>query len=239
MGAVGFVSKAEHPGGMGHLHDGFQVGADAVIGRVIYQNSHSVGVFGDGLCHLFPFHAEGDAQTGVHLGVDVDRNRTAKHQRVDDAAVDIARQDDLIAPFAGGQDHALHCTGGAADHQERMGCTKGFRRQLFRFPDDRYRVAEVVQRLHAVDVHAHALLTKELRQLRVAAAALVARHIERNDSHLAEPLQCLVDGRVALTLRPRGLLFLFHSLHLSAAQSFSGDKKARASWTAQNCSAGS
>ena len=39
-------------------------------------------------------------------------------------------------------------------------------------------MAEVVQRLHGVDVHAEALLAQELRQLGVAAAALVARHVK-------------------------------------------------------------
>ena len=47
-------------------------------------------MFGDGLGHLFPPHAQRDAQPLVHLGVDVDRHRAAEHQRVEDAAVHVA-----------------------------------------------------------------------------------------------------------------------------------------------------
>ena len=48
----------------------------------------------------------------------------------------------------------------------RMKC---FRCQFFCFLDHRNRMTEVIQRLHAVHVHAHALLAQKGGQLRVAA----------------------------------------------------------------------
>lgn len=71
--------------------------------------------------------------------------------------MDVTGQGDLVALFAGGENHALYGAGGAAHHEERVGRAKGIRRQLFRLPDHRYQVAEIVQGLHAVYIHAHAL----------------------------------------------------------------------------------
>ncbi len=194
VGAVGFVGKAEHPGVVGHLDNGAQVGADAVVGGVVHQHGHRVGVLLDGLFHLLPLHAQRDAQALVHLRVHIHRHRAAEHQRVQHAAVHVAGQDDLIAPLAGGEHHALHTAGGG---------------QLLCFPDDRYRVAEVIQRLHAVHVHAHALLAQKGGQLRVAAAPLVAGHIKGHHTHLPEPLQRFVNGRAAL-VQPEPCTVLTH-----------------------------
>ena len=70
--------------------------------------------------------------------------------------------------------------------------------QLLGFPDDRDRVAQIVQRLHRVDVHTHALFAQQRHQLGVAAAALVAGDVKRDDPHLSEVFQRLIDGRPAL-----------------------------------------
>jgi len=90
-----------------------------------------------------------------------------------------------------------------------MGCAKGVGGQFFCFPDDRHRVAEVVQRLHAVHVHAHALLAQKGGQLRVAPAPLVAGHIKGHHTHLPEPLQRFVNGRAAL-VQPEPCTVLTH-----------------------------
>ena len=116
VGTVGFIRKAEHSGIVRHFYDGTQIGADAVVGGVIHQHGHGVGVLLDGLGHLLPLHAQRDAQPLVHLGIYIDRDRAAEHQRVQHTAVHIAGQDDLIAPLAGRQHHALHRAGGAAHH---------------------------------------------------------------------------------------------------------------------------
>ena len=47
-----FVGEAEHPGVVGHLDDGTQIRADAVIGGVVHQHGHGVGVLLDSFCHL-------------------------------------------------------------------------------------------------------------------------------------------------------------------------------------------
>ena len=213
VGAVGFVRQAEHPGVMGHLDDCAQVAADAVVGGVVHQNGHGVGVLPDGLFHLLPLHAQRDAQTLVHLWVHVNGHSAAEHQRVQHAAVHVAGQDDLIAPLAGGQHHALHRAGGAAHHQKGVGRAKGVGGQFFGLPDDRYRVAEVVQRFHAVHIHAHALLAQKGGQLRVAPAALVARHVKGHHPHLPELFQRFVDGCPAL-VQPEPCTVLTHVLFL-------------------------
>ena len=91
-----------------------------------------------------------------------------------------------------------------------MGCAKGIGGQLLGLPDDRYRVTEIIQRLHAVHVHTHALLAQKGRQLRVAAAPLVSGHIKGHHPHLPEPLQRLVNGGAVLV----ELLFFVHPFHL-------------------------
>ena len=209
VGAVGLVGEAEHPGVVGHLDDGTQIRADAVIGGVVHQHGHGVGVLLDGFCHLLPLHAQRDAEALVHFGIDIDRHCAAEHQCVQHAAVDVAGENDLVAPLADGQHHALHRAGGAAHHQKSVCCAESVGGQLLGLPDDRYRVAEIVQRFHAVDVHAHALLAQKGRQLRVAPAALVARHIEGDHPHLSELLQSLVD-RCAALVQPEPCTVLTH-----------------------------
>ena len=81
--------------------------------------------------------------------------------------------------------------------------------QLLGLADDRNRVAEIVQRLHAVDVHADALLAQKRGQLRVAAPALVARHVKGHDAHTAEVFQRFMDGCAAL-VQPGALCFSVH-----------------------------
>ena len=206
---MGFVCKAEHPGIVGHFYDGAQVRADAVVGGVIHQHSHSIRMLFNGLFHLFPLHAQRDAKALVHLGVHIHRHRAAQYQCVQHTAVHIAGQNDLIAALAGGKHHALHTAGGAAHHEERVGSAKGICGQLLCFPDDRYRVAEIIQRLHAVHIHAHALLAQKGGQLRVAAASLVAGHIKGHHPHFAELFQRFIDGRTVL-VQPEPCSVLTH-----------------------------
>ena len=196
--------------------------ANAVVGGVVHQHRHSVWVLPDSTGHLLPLHAQGDAQARVHLRVDIDRDGTAKHQGVDDAAVDIPGHDDLVPPLAGGQHHALHRAGGAPHHQKGVGRAEGVGGQLLRLPDDRDGVAQVVQGFHAVHVDADTLLPQEAGQLRVAPAPLVPGHIEGNDPHLPEGLERLVDRGLVLV---QGMFFFHlptprstkkHKLHLNS-----------------------
>ena len=81
-----------------------------------------------------------------------------------------------------------------------MGRTEGIGGQFLRVPNDRDGMAKVVQRLHGVDVDADTFFTQKLNQLRVAAAAFVARHIKRHDALPPETFQRRIDGRLFLTL---------------------------------------
>ena len=113
-----------------------------------------------------------------------------------------------------------------------MGCAKGIGGQLLGLPDDRYRVAEIIQRLHAVHVHAHALLAQKGRQLRVAAAPLVAGHIKRYHTHLPELLQRLINGRAAL-IQPEPCTVLTHLF--SSVPGSGAAKKRRPTTLVQTC----
>ena len=68
---------------------------------------------------------------------------------------------------------------------------------------------EIIQRLHAVHVHTHALLAQKGRQLRVAAAPLVAGHIKGHHPHFAELFQRFIDGRTVL-VQPEPCSVLTH-----------------------------
>ena len=113
--------------------------------------------------HVRDRHTERNAQPVVHLRVDINRNRTGKHERVDDAAVHVARQDDLVAAFDNGQNHRLYAARRAAHHQEGVRRTERIGGQLLGLTDNAGRVAQIVERLHRVDVNLQALLTEEFR----------------------------------------------------------------------------
>ena len=217
VGAVRLVRQAQHPGAVGHLHDGAQVAAHAVVGGVVDQDGHGLRVLGDGLGHLLAPHPQGDAQPLVDLRVHIDRHGPAEHQRVDDAPVHVAGQDDLVPALAGRKHHALHGAGRPAHHEEGVGRAKGVGRQLLRLVDDGDGVAEVVQGLHAVDVHAHALLPEERRQLRVAPAMLVAGHVKGHHPHAPEVFQRFIDGGAPL-VQLHSTVLQFHSLLSATTQ---------------------
>src|SRR5699024_11529185 len=72
VGAMGFVHQGQHVVLVGQLHQAAQVGADAVVGGVVDEDGHGVGVGLDGGADVGRLHPQGDAQIGVHLGVNVD-----------------------------------------------------------------------------------------------------------------------------------------------------------------------
>src|SRR5699024_6351299 len=99
VGAVGLIRQAEHAVVVGHFGDGLNVGADAVVGGVVHQHRLGVGVLFDGGLHIFPAHAQGNAQPVVAGRVHIDGHGPAQHHGPHDAAVDISRQDDLLPPL--------------------------------------------------------------------------------------------------------------------------------------------
>ena len=199
VSAVCLVRQTFHSGSVSHFDNGPQIAADTVISRIINKHRHRMGMLGDGFRHLLPAHSKGNAEPLIHVWIDVHRHRAAQNQSVDYAFMYIAGQDDFITPLACGQDHALHGACRAAHHQKRVGCAKGIRRQFFCLQDDRHRVTEVIERLHAVYVHADALLSQKCGQFWIAPAPLVARHVEGNNPHLPEGFQRLINGCAVLT----------------------------------------
>ncbi|MPM21768.1 hypothetical protein SDC9_68213 [bioreactor metagenome] len=77
---------------------------------------------------------------------------------------------------------------------------KRVRRELFRFADNGNRMAEIIERLHGVDVDADALFAQQLNKLRIAAPALMPRHVERYDPLFTELGERLIDGRALLLI---------------------------------------
>ncbi len=133
--AVGLIGQTVHSRLVGHLYNGAQIGADAVVSGVIHQYGHRVGMFLNGLGHLLPLHAQGNTQPVVYLRVHVHGNGAAQNQGVDDAAVDVSGHDDLVPTLAHRQHHGLHRAGGASYHQKSVGRPKGVSCQLLRLSD--------------------------------------------------------------------------------------------------------
>ena len=205
------VHQRQHTVAVRQLDQRAQVRADAVISGVVDENGDRVWVCLNGRAHIGSFHAERDAELPVHFRVDINRLGPAQHQRIDRALVDVARQNDLVPRFARGQDHALHAAGRAAHHQKRLRRAESVCGKVLGVFDDRDRVAEIVQRFHGVDVEADAFFAQKLYEFRVAAAALVARHIERDHALAAEFFQRLIDRRFLLTFQIQGVSSFLHT----------------------------
>ena len=67
MSPVRLIHQHLHAVLMGKLYNLPEVGTDAVVGGVVHQHSHGVGVLLDGLCHLLPLHAHGGSLTQSSL----------------------------------------------------------------------------------------------------------------------------------------------------------------------------
>ena len=97
MRAVGLVSEHLHTMGMGDLDDRLQIGADAVVRWIVNKHRLRIWMRLDRFFHILDLHAERDPQPLVQLWIDVDRLRINEHKRIDDTAVHIARQNDLVS----------------------------------------------------------------------------------------------------------------------------------------------
>ena len=183
---------------MGKFDNGAQVGADTVVGRIVDENRLGIRVCEDRLFHLGNLHAKRNPQAGIALRIDIDRNSAAQHHGAHDAAVNISRQNDLFAALCNREDHCLYRRGGTADHQKGVCRSKRFRCQFFGFPNDRHRMAQIVQRFHRVDIHADAFFAEQSYQLRISPASLVSWNIEGNNPHLSKFFKSLIDRSTAL-----------------------------------------
>ena len=190
---MSFICKAEHSGIVSHLYDGAQIAADTVISRIVDKYCNCIGMLSNSLSYVFTAHAERDTKAAVNIRINIYRNSAAEYQRVDDASVDVSGQDDLVTLLAAGKHHALNGARRASYHEESMLCAKCISCQKLSLTDDRYRMAEVIQRLHAVDVNADTLLAKKCCEFGIALAVLMSGHVERNDPHLAESFESFID----------------------------------------------
>ena len=208
MGAVRLVDEHQHAVGVRQPDDRAQVGADAVVGRVVDQHRLGVGIGLDRRLQVGERHPERNAQIGVHLRVDVDGNRAVDDERVDRRAVDVARQNDLLTGLDGGEDHSLDGGGRAVDDEERIVRLERLGRQALRILDDRHGMRQIVQRLHRVHVQRHQLGAEVVVQCRVHPAALVPGHVKMRQT--VDPLlfQSVGDRCVRLLERFHPLLVL-------------------------------
>ena len=194
-----FVHQGQHTVLVGQFDQRPQVGADAVIGRVVDQDGLGIRVCLNGGAHIRHFHPQGDAQLLIHLRINIHRYCAAQYQGIDGAFVHVAGQNDLVSGFAGGENHALYAAGGAAHHQEGMRRPEGIGRQLLRFLDDRNRMTQIVQRFHGIHIDSHAPFSQQFHQFRISPAAFVPRHIEGDYTLTTEFFQRCINGRFLLT----------------------------------------
>ena len=120
MCAVSLIYQYHHAVLMGNLNDLPEVGADSVVCGVVHQDGLCLGVLLDGTLHLRYLHAQGYTQAVIRIGIHVDGSRAVHNQGVDDAAVHVTRQDDLLTALAGGKHHSLYGRCGTAHHEECM-----------------------------------------------------------------------------------------------------------------------
>ena len=102
-----------------------------------------------------------------------------------------------------------------------MRCSKSICCQLFRLPNHRYRMTEIIKRLHAVYIHTYTFLSQKFSKLRISSSSFMSRHIERYYSHTQEFFQSFMNWSMIL------VQFKTTSVHcFSISSSFIRTKKA-------------
>ena len=148
MRTVRFVGQYEHIMLMRHFNYFLQIGAYAVIRRIIDQNGLCIGIFPYRFFYIFDRHTERYAELFIHLRIYIYRHSAAKYHGIYGASVHIARQNDFIAALAGRQNHSLDCRRRAADHEKSMLSAESFRCQLLRLFYHGYGMTQIVKRFH-------------------------------------------------------------------------------------------
>ena len=128
--------------------------------------------------------------------------------------MNITGQYNFISTLAGRQYHCLYRACCTSYHQKCMCCSKSICCQFFRFPYYRYRMTEVVQWFHAVDIHPYTFLSQKFCQFRIASSSFMTRNIKRYNSHSSESLQSLMYRCMIL------VQFKTTSFHHSSISSF-------------------
>ena len=143
----------------------------------------------------YRIHAQGNTQLAVHIRINIYGNSAIQNQRINYTFMHIAGQNNLFPGLSGGKHHALHGGSSSSHHEKGMCRTKGLCRQLLRIPNNRYRMAQIIQGLHGVYVQVYTFFSKKLPQLGIAAATLVTRHIKGYHALFTKGLQGLVNRR--------------------------------------------
>lgn len=177
---------------MCQLDDRTQIRTDTIICRIVDQHRRSIRISLNRFFYLTDLHTQRNSQLTVNLRIDVNRDRAIKHQRVNHTFVYIARQDNFIACLTGGQHHALHGRGRTSYHKECVCRTEGLCCQLLCVTDYRNRMAEIIKRLHGIDIQVYAFFPQQLTELRVATTALMTWYIKGYNAFFTKTLQCLV-----------------------------------------------
>ena len=73
-----------------------QIGADAVIRRIVDKDRLCIRMMRDRGGDILHAHTERNAEYIINAGIHIDRNCSAENQCVDRASMDIARHDNLI-----------------------------------------------------------------------------------------------------------------------------------------------
>ena len=125
-----------------------KVRTDSVIRRIVYKHSLCIRIFLDSPRHLVNLHSKRNTKLRIRLRIDINRYRSAEHECIKSAFMNISRKYNLVSCLAGGQNHGLHRRGGASYHKKSICRSKGIRRKLLRLSDYRNRMAQIVKRLH-------------------------------------------------------------------------------------------
>ena len=105
---MSLIHQDHHAVLMGQLHYPLQVGANSIICGIVNQDGHCIRILLDGAFHLRNLHTQGYSQMVICLGIDIYGCGAVHNQRVDYAAVHVARHDYLLAALAGSQHHRLN-----------------------------------------------------------------------------------------------------------------------------------
>ena len=198
MRTVCLVHKYLHAVRVRQIRNRAEIGADAVIGWIVDKDRLGVRMSLNRCGDILHTHTERNAKHIVDAGIHIDRDGAAENQSVDGTPVDVPRHDDFIpAPYCR-EHHCLHGSRGAAHHEECVCSAKRLCSELFRIPNHRNRMAEIIEHFHGVHVDIEAGVSEECRELRIPAPALMSRHIKGNKTCTLHPLKSLLNGSTRL-----------------------------------------
>ena len=101
MSPMGFICQTQHSCFMSHPHNCTKITANSIIGGIVYQHSHCIGMLLNCLCHLFTAHSKRNSKSLIYFRIHINRNCSAQNQRIQHASVNIAGKNDLVSPLTG------------------------------------------------------------------------------------------------------------------------------------------